>query len=84
MKTLRHIVLGLIVLVAATSIAPTAHAWPGKDKPASGGGGAEHTKGKRGSTHDKHTAKRPDAPSKAQQKSGWKGNPNTGSRPQDR
>ena len=30
-----------------------------------------HTKGARGSTHDKHTKKRPGAPSKASKKPGW-------------
>lgn len=36
----------------------------------------EHTKGARGSTHDKHTKKRPGAPSKASKKKGWKNRAN--------
>ena len=36
----------------------------------------EHTKGARGSTHDKHTKKRPGAPSKASKKPGWKSRSN--------
>ena len=36
----------------------------------------EHTKNARGSTYDKHTKKRPGAPSKASKKPGWKNRSN--------